>query len=192
MKARTRTTVMAAELPMRKLIVGMMALAVAAIFLTSFATGPLLGERQNGPAKSMKKDDMSAVPALMARVKDNPKDEEAVLELAEIFSRVQDWQKSVHFWSKAVELDPSNLGARYHRGFTLVQIERYDEAVADYEYIIKAKSDAYQALYYLGVINKYGYKRLDAAKRYFQQALDLKPSDKDIVAEIQKEISDLK
>lgn len=181
------------EFPMRKLIVGMMALAVAAIFLTSFLAGPNVPvERQNGPKKSMKSDEMSAVPALMARVKDNPKDEEAVLELAEIFSRAQDWQKSAHFWSKAVELDPKNLGARYHRGFTLVQMERYDEAVADYEFIIQAKPDAFQALYYLGVINKYGYKNPEAAKKYFQQVLDLKPSDKDILAEIQKEISDLK
>lgn len=192
MKARTRTTTMAAEFPMRKLIVGMMALAVAAIFLTSFTTGPIPGERQSGPTKSVKKDEMSAVPALMARIKDNPKDEEAVLELAEIFSRAQDWQKSEFFWSKATEIDPNNLGARYHRGFTRVQLKRYEDAIADYEFILQAKPDAYQAHYYLGVINKYGLDKPDVAKRYFQQALAAKPQDRELVAEIEKELSDMK
>jgi tetratricopeptide (TPR) repeat protein len=193
MKNRTKAVTAHIEFPMRKLVVGMMAVAIAAIFLTSFFTGanvPL--ERQAGAKKSMKSDEMSAVPALMARIKDNPKDEEAVLELAEIFSRAQDWQKSEFFWSKATEIDPSNLGARYHRGFTRVQLKRYEEAIADYEFILQAKPDAYQAHYYLGVINKYGLDKPDVAKRYFQQALAAKPQDRELVAEIEKELSDMK
>lgn len=178
--------------PLRKLIVGMMALAVAAVFIASFVNGPMPGVRQSTPMKASKQDDMSAVPALMARIKDNPRDANAVLELAEIFSRAQDWGKSAHFWSKAVELDPANLGARYHRGFTLVQLERYDEAAADYEFILKAKPDAYQAHYYLGLINKYGRKNPEAARKHLQQALDMNPPDRELAAEIRKELSDLK
>lgn len=192
MKNRTKTVTAYADFPMRKLILGMMGLAVAAIFLSSFLRGPNLPQqRESAKTKTMSSEVISAVPELMSRVKDNPKDEKAILELAEIFSRVQDWQKSAHFWSKMVELNPKCLNARYQRGFALVQIERYDEAVADYEFIIQVKPDAFQALYYLGVINKYGYKNSEAAKKYFQQVLDMNPSDKDILAEIQKETSDL-
>ena len=192
MKARKHAAAEAGQFPMRKLIVGMMALAVAAVFTASFINGPMPPQAQGGSQKAVKRDEMAAVPALMARVKDNPKDEEAVLELAELFSRTQDWQKSAHFWTKAVELNAKNLGARYHRGFTMVQLERYDEAAADYEFIIQAKPDAYQAFYYLGIINKYGYKKPDEARKYFQKALDINPSDKEIVSEIQKEISEIK
>jgi len=193
MKNRTKTVAAYAEFPMRKLIVGMMAVAIAAIFLTSFITGanvPL--ERQAGAKKSMKSDEMAAVPALMSRVQNNPKDEEAFLELAELFSRTENWDKSIFFWTKALELNPDNLGGHYHRAYSLVELQRYEEAIADYEFILKAKPDAYQAHYYLGVINKHGLKKPDVAKKHFQQALAANPKDNELVAEINKELSDMK
>lgn len=193
MKTRTNAVTAYNEFPMRRLIVGMMAMAVAAIFLTSFLMGANLPvERQMKSKKSAQSDDMAAVPGLMAKIKGDPQDESAFLELAEIFSRAQDWQKSAHFWSKAIELDPNNLGARYHRGFTLVQLERYDEAVAEYEFILQAKPEAYQAHYYLGVINKYSLNKPDAAKKHFQEALASKPLEPELVVEIEKELSDMK
>lgn len=193
MKNRTKAVTEHADFPMRKMIVGMMAMTVAAIFLTSFIKGanaPL--ERQAVANISMKSSDMAAVPALMNRVQSNPKDEEALLELAEIFSRTENWEKSLFFWTKALELNPNNLGGHYHRAYTLVELQRYDEAIADYEFILKAKPDAYQAHYYLGVIYKHGLKKPDAAKMYFQQALAANPKDNDLVSEINKELSDMK
>jgi tetratricopeptide (TPR) repeat protein len=178
---------------MRKMIVGMMAVAVAAIFLTSFITGANAPRERQAVAKnSMKSNEMAAVPALMNRVQSNPKDEEALLELAEIFSRTESWEKSLVFWTKALELNPNNLGGHYHRAYALVELQRYDEAIADYEFILKAKPDAYQAQYYLGVIYKHGLKKPDAAKMYFQQALAANPKDNDLVSEIKKELSDMK
>jgi len=193
MKNRTKAVTAYSEFPMRKLVVGMMAVAVAAIFLTSFITGanvPL--ERQAAGKKNMKTDEMSAVPALMSRVQANPKDEEALLELAELFSRTENWEKSLHFWTKALELNPDNLGGHYHRAYSLVELQRYEEAIADYEFILKVKPDAYQAHYYLGVIYKHGLKKPDAARMHFQQALAANPKDNELITEIKKELSDMK
>lgn len=193
MKNRTKAVTAHTEFPMRKLVVGMMAAAVAAIFLTSFITGanvPL--ERKAADKKSMQSDEMAAVPALMARVQNDPKDEEALLELAELFSRAGSWEKSLHFWTKALELNPDNLGGHYHRAFSLVELQRYEEAIADYEFILKAKPDAYQAHYYLGVIYKHGLNQPDKAKAHLRQALAANPRDSSLVSEINKELSDMK
>lgn len=194
MKNRTKTVAAYAEFPMRKLVVGMMACAVAAIFLTSFLKGPGIPQQQQQSAKgkSMNTELMSDVPALMARVKDNPKDLEALLELGEIFNRAEDWPKSLHFWGKAIELEPDNVGAHYHRAYALVELQRYGEAVADYEFILAAKPESYQAHYYLGVIYKLALEKPDLARKHLQAALDAKPTERDLVAEIEKHLSDLK
>lgn len=193
MKNRTKAVTEYAEFPMRKLVVGMMAVAIAAIFMTSFITGanvPL--ERQAQSKKSMKSDEMAAVPALMGRVQANPKDEEALLELAELFSRTENWEKSLFFWSKALELNPDNLGGHYHRAYTLVELQRYEEAITDYEFILKVKPDAYQAHYYLGVIYKHGLNKPDLAKKHLQLALAANPKDNELISEINKQLSDIK
>lgn len=193
MKNRTKAVTAYAEFPMRKMIVAMMAVGITAIFLTSFIMGPNVPlERQAESKKSMKSDGMSAVPALMSRIQENPKDEEALLELAELFSRTENWEKSLHFWTKALELNPNNLGGHYHRAYSLVELQRYEEAVSDYEFILKAKPDAYQAHYYLGVIYKHGLGKPDLAKKHLQQALAANPKDNELISEIKKELSDMK
>ncbi|MFP5239686.1 MAG: tetratricopeptide repeat protein [Acidobacteriota bacterium] len=141
---------------------------------------------------SKNKNESAAVPALMARVKDNPKDLEAILELGEIFNRAEDWQKSLFFWSKGIELDPENLGARYHRGYALLELQRYEEAMPDYEFIVTAKPDAYQAHYYLGVIYKHVLKNPEMARKHLRLAQDAQPKDSGMVSEIQNQLSDLK
>lgn len=193
MKNRTKTVAAYADFPMRKLIVAMMGLAVAAIFLSSFLRGPNVPQqRESAKTKTMSSEVMSAVPELMARVKDNPKDEEAILELGEIFNRAGDWQKSLHFWTKAVELNPDNLGAHFHRAYALVELQRYEEAIPDYEFIIRAKPGSYQAHYYLGMIYKHVLSKPEVAKRHFQLALDAKPKESELASDIQKELSDMK
>jgi len=181
-----------AEFPMRKLIVGMMALAVTAMFLTSFFAGANMPGEQSSRTRGGMSEDMAAVPELMAKIKNNPKDEQAVLELAELFTRAKDWQNAVHFWTKALDLTPGNLGGRYHRGVALVQLKRFDEAVADFEGILQTSPDAAHAAYYLGMINKYEYKNTEAARKYLQQVLNLNLSDKEFAAEIKKELAELK
>jgi len=169
----------------------MMGTAITAIFLTAFITGANAPfEHPAGQKKTDQSDNMAELGPLMARIKTNPQDVDALISLAEVFSRSKDWQKSEHFWSKVVELDPKNIGAHYHRGFTLVQLKRYDEAIAEYEFVLQAEPDSLHALYYLGVINKYGLEKPDVAKKFFQQALTLKSENRELVMDIEKELAE--
>jgi len=169
-----------------------MALAMGAVFLSSFVRGPGQPPAQHSTRQTAMNDEaMAVVPDLMNRIQKNPQDKEAVLELAEIFNRVEDWPKARQFWTKAIELDPANLGAHYHRGFALMKLEQYAEAVPDYEYIIRSKPEAYLAHYYLAMINKHILNKPDVAKQHLQQALDTKPDDQDLVTEMKKELAEL-
>lgn len=180
------------ESPMRKVIVAMMALAVVVIFLTSFISGARIPVEQEAKARQApQQDPMATVPALMAKLKGNPKDVDAIHELAEIFTRAEDWTKATHFWTKALEISPDNLGLYYHRGYALLQLDRYEESAADYKTILQTKPDSYQAHFYLGFINKHGFSRLDVARQHFEKALALNPDDAELVVEIKRELTDM-
>ncbi len=178
---------------MQKMIIAMLGLGVLAIFLTAFVSGVGIPTAKERPAANAEDSEMmSSVPPLMAKLKDNPNDKEALLQLAHVFNRAEQWDKAEPFWSKVVALDPENTGARYHHGFALAQLNRFPEAIAEYEAILKAKPGESIAHYYLGLINKQGLKKLDVAKKHFKQALALKPDDKELVAEIEKELANMK
>lgn len=180
------------EQPMRKVTIALVGLGVLAIFLTSFAMGVAVPTpKGNAAANAEDTEMMSSVSPLMAKLKDNPNDKDALLQLAHLFNRTEDWQKAEPFWSKLVALDPANIGVRYHHGFALAQLNRFPEAVAEYEAILKAAPEEFTAHYYLGMINKHGLKKPGVAKKHFEKALALKPEDKELLAELEKELADL-
>lgn len=178
---------------LRKMIVAMLGLGVLAIFLTAFITGAgAPPARERGAAPQQDAGMVDAVGPLMAKLKGNPDDKEAVSRLAHIFTRAEDWEKAAPFWTKLVALEPGNIGTRYHYGFTLMQLNRFPEAVEQYEAILKTNPGESAAHYYLGIINKYELEKIDAARKHFQQALDGTPDDRELVAEIRKELGSMK
>lgn len=188
-----RTITVNNEFPIRKMIIAMVGLGVLAIFLTAFVAGvDVPAAKGRAASNSEDSEMMSSVAPLMAKLKDNPNDKEAVSKLAHIFTKADNWEKATPFWGKLVALEPENIGARYHYGFALAHLNRFAEAVEQYEAILKADPKDSAAHYYLGMINKHGLKKPDVAKKHFQLALGLKPDDKELLAEIEKELAAMK
>lgn len=178
---------------LRKMIIAMLAFGVLAIFLTAFINGAgAPASKERGAAQQQDAEMNDAVAPLMAKLKDDPNDKEAVSGLAHIFTKSENWEKAAPFWAKLVVLDPENVGTRYHYGFALSQLNRFPAAVEQYEAILKANPKEHAAHYYLGMIHKYGLKKMDAAKKHFQLALDGNPDDRELVAEIKKELGSMK
>ncbi|HWR05144.1 MAG TPA: tetratricopeptide repeat protein [Humidesulfovibrio sp.] len=178
---------------LRKMIIALLAFGVLAIFLTAFINGAGAPPAKERGAAARQDAEMSdAVAPLMARLQDDPNDKEAVSGLAHIFTKSENWEKAAPFWSKLVAAEPENIGSRYHYGFALSQLNRFPEAVEQYEAILKADPKDSAAHYYLGMINKYGLKKQDVAKKHFQQALGGNPDDRELAAEIKKELASMK
>ena len=55
---------------------------------------------------------------------------------AEAFAALGRPQEALAEWSRALELDPDNLGPRYGRAFLLERLDRVDDAVVEWETLI--------------------------------------------------------
>ncbi|MBI5520636.1 MAG: hypothetical protein HY916_11340 [Desulfovibrio sp.] len=177
---------------LRKMIIAMLGLGVLAIFVTAFISGanaPQAKERGTAQRQDTSLDD--SVAPLMAKLKDNPNDKEAVSNLAHIFTKSDNWEKAAPFWTKLVMMEPENIGSRYHYGFVLSQLNRFPEAMEQYEAILKTNPKELAAHYYMGMINKYGFKNLEVAKQHFQQALSGTLDDPALEAETKKELASM-
>ncbi len=72
-----------------------------------------------------------------------------------------------------------------------MELKRFQDAIADFEAVVAIKPDVSEAHYYMGMIYKYEIKNPQSAKEHLQRILDLKPKDKELVAEVEKELKDL-
>lgn len=188
-----RTITVNSESPMRKMIIAMVGLGVLAIFLTSFVMGvEVPAAKEHASARSTNSELMSSTLPLMAKLKDNPNDYDALVQLANAFYDAEKWENAEPLWGKIAAKNPTCILSRYRQGFALVQLNRFPEAIPVYEAILKLKPEEAAAHYYLGMINKHGLKRLDVAKKHFKLALALKPDDKELFAEIEKELAAIK
>ena len=183
----------AAEFAMMKPVISVMAIGIIIVFITSFIMiGPgIPDDKRASGARQNQEDLLAEVPALMAQIGKNPNDIKALSEIAEKFTRAQDWGKAAVFWTRVIDLVPNDINALYHRGMIFIQTHRFDDAIADYEKILTLNPSEHYALFYLGVINKSALKENDKAKEYFQRALDLKPQNQDFMRAVQKEMATL-
>ena len=176
---------------LQKMLVAIVAFGLMAIFMTLLVNGTGIPDGRQDATRTAANDSQSNIAALMARLKDNPTDVEALQEIAESFSRNEEWDKAVQFWSKVMAITPKDANALNHRGMALLQAERYQDAIADFEQIVTLDAGAYHALYYLGMIYKYEIKDAGKAKTYFQRVLDAKPEEKDAIKAIRKEMDSI-
>jgi tetratricopeptide (TPR) repeat protein len=188
MAAKHQIRVTEVSFSLQKPVILLMAAGIIIMFMTSFlGGGNIPGERSSKIAQN-NDDAMAEIPALMAKLKDNPKDTDTLQDLAEAFSRAKDWEKAAVFWSKMIDILPEDINALNHRGAALMRINRYDEAAADYEKILLIRPKEAHALFNLGLIHKYGFQNKEKARDYFQQALAKKPNEAGLVKAIQDEL----
>ena len=133
---------------LQKMLVAIVAFGLMAIFMTLLVNGTGIPDGRQDATRTAANDSQSNIAALMARLKDNPTDVEALQEIAESFSRNEEWDKAVQFWSKVMAITPKDANALNHRGMALLQAERYQEAVSDFEQIVAQDPGAYHAMYY--------------------------------------------
>ena len=77
--------------------------------------------------------DTSAVTkALEEQAAQNPKDPEPRLKLANYLYDQQQWQRSIEWYQKALELDPKNVNARTDLGTAYFNLGRAQDALGEY------------------------------------------------------------
>ncbi|MDR2893230.1 MAG: tetratricopeptide repeat protein [Deltaproteobacteria bacterium] len=174
----------------QKPVIAVTAVCIIIMFLTSFMQGGNIpGEqRTTQQVAPSNNSSMAEIPALMEKLNANPKDTVTLKELAEAFSRANDWDNAALFWGKLIEISPQDIVALEHRGTALMHSNRYHEAIADYEKVLLLYPGEIHALFNLGLIYKYGHQDDAKARSYFQQALDTNPQDPNLLKAIKEEL----
>lgn len=94
--------------------------------------GQAAGTGQGLPEGHPPIDTSAVVKTLEERAIQNPKDIESRLQLANLFYDQGQWQKSVEWYQKALELDPQNVNARTDLGTAYFNLGRPKDALREY------------------------------------------------------------
>lgn len=99
--------------------------------------------------------------------------DEAFVELGDIYSACEDLDSSIKAYCEAIKLNPKNFSAYNKCAMVLWQKDYVEEAIIAYNKAININPDYYQAYNNLGVIYLDGIKNLKEAQRLFEKAISL-------------------
>ncbi|HZY09792.1 MAG TPA: zinc ribbon domain-containing protein [Bacteroidota bacterium] len=129
-----------------KLTVTLAIVLIATIILFKY----FRNEEPNQPHQASDKTSalIQEIESLQQTIDDNPKDQETILRLANIFYDVKFLPKAVAMYEKYIALDPSNADVRVDLGITYFELSMMDTTKTE-EYLIAAKKEMEQALGYI-------------------------------------------
>ena len=81
--------------------------------------------------------------------------------------------------SMLLEMDPKNERARFSRAVALQKMDRDEEAIEDYEILVKQNPNAHKALYNLGMLYAFKYNDNQKALQTFDRFLTLQPESEE-------------
>jgi len=146
------------------------------------ATAPAAG-RQGGsaapspspPGKQPTRQQLAAVAAAEAQVKQNPKDVSAHLALAEAFAAAGAGQQAAVEYLAVTRLDPANAEANTSLALLAFQVGRAAQAKTMVDRVLTADPKYPEALYVRGLVDLMGLRRPTAAQHDFRAYLTVAP-----------------
>ncbi len=111
----------------------------------------------------------------LATAEKEPNNAKVNNNLGHIFQVEQNWEKSIYYYKKAIELNPKFYYAVYNLSNTYIKKGDYDNAELYTKKALELEPNLYPAIHNLGVIS---YMRADyeSAERYFKETLDIDPN----------------
>ncbi len=86
-----------------------------------------------------------------------------------------DWEDAVVGFKRVVHRDPNNLLARLRIGLALTQQGKYEQAIEEYNEILKIDPDYSDAHYNLGWVYYHELQNIPEAIKHWQELVRLKP-----------------
>jgi cytochrome c-type biogenesis protein CcmH/NrfG len=120
--------------------------------------------------------DMARVQELSQKIKQNPKDFDAIVELGNINFDQKNFNDAIDLYKKALEIRPDALNVRTDMGTALFYQNRFDEAIAEFEISLKSNPNDAQTLFNLGVTMLHGKNDPQRALQYWQRLVDTNPN----------------
>ncbi len=112
---------------------------------------------------------------LLAAVKTDPRNVEALIRLGNFYFDNQAWAEAIEYYSRALELRPEDVNVRTDRGTAYWYSGFPDKAVEDYERSLTYQPDHANTLFNLGVVRLHGFGDTAGAIAAWDKLLKLHP-----------------
>jgi cytochrome c-type biogenesis protein CcmH/NrfG len=135
--------------------------------------------------------DMAHVQELTAKIKKNPRDFDAIVELGNVNFDQRNYGDAITLYQKAMEIRPDALNVRTDMGTAMFYQNRFDEAIAEFQQVLKGDPKNAQALFNLGVTMLHGKSDPKSALQYWEKLIETNP-DHPQAASVKAQIQQLK
>src|ERR1019366_7933230 len=98
----------------------------------------------------------TAVQPLLARLQANPKDVAAMIELGNINYDAGQWNDAIGYYTRALNLTPSNLDVRTDMGVAYFNSGNADQALTEFNRVLKDDPKHVQTLFNIGGVKLTG------------------------------------
>jgi cytochrome c-type biogenesis protein CcmH/NrfG len=120
--------------------------------------------------------DMARVKELTDKIKQNPKDFDSIVELANMNFDQKNYDDAINLYKKALAIRPDALNVRTDMGTAMFYLNRYDDAIATFQEVLKTDPNNAQALFNLGVAMLHGKNDPKRALEYWQKLVETNPN----------------
>jgi len=120
--------------------------------------------------------DMARVQELSAKIKQNPRDFDSIVELANLNFDQKNYGDAVNLYKTALEVRPDALNVRTDMGTAMFYQERIDDAIAEFQQVLQSDPKNAQALFNLGVTMLHGKNDPKRALEYWERMIATNPN----------------
>jgi cytochrome c-type biogenesis protein CcmH/NrfG len=119
---------------------------------------------------------MARVQELTSKIKQNPKDFDSIVELANLNFDQKNYDDAIKLYRKALEIRPEAMDVHTDMGMAMFYQNRFDEAIAEFERTLNADPKNAEALFILGVAMLHGKNDTKRALEYWQKLVETNPN----------------
>ena len=120
--------------------------------------------------------DMARVNELTSKIKQNPKDFDSIVQLANIDFDQKQFDDAINLYKKALEIRPDALNVRTDMGTAMFYLNRYDDALATFKQSLVSNPNDAQTLFNLGVAMLHGKNDPQGALQYWDKLVETNPN----------------
>jgi cytochrome c-type biogenesis protein CcmH/NrfG len=135
--------------------------------------------------------DMARVQELTNKIKQNPRDFDSIVELANLNFDQKNYNDAINLYKNALQIRPDTLNVRTDMGTAMFYQDRFDNAITEFQEVLKKDPKNAQALFNLGVTMLHGKNDPKRAMEYWEKMVDANPNDPQ-VAFVKEQIQKLK
>ena len=119
---------------------------------------------------------MTRVERLQTELRNNPKNFEALVELANIHFDQRNLEEAIRLYSSALEIRPDMVNVHTDLGTALFYANRHDDAIAEFKRSLELDPTHPQTLFNIGVAFLHGKNDVQGALQYWEKLVAANPN----------------